>query len=433
VLAVTLLALAAPAGAARTVPLVGELKLLVILAGFTDRPLGRPRSHFVGEPNALVDRFVAYYAEVSAGRLHIVPTVGTETVVLPNPRASYVQRPAALAEDAVTAFASTATAAGDRAALHDANALVVFFAGSGRESHVGGGDPGDPWSNFAGITPPALGPDGFAEACVIAEEEAEPFSSFGVLCHEFGHLLGLPELYAPGGATHEGIGVWGLMGQGTWLGHGDHPPHLDAWSKQQLGWVDVETEPRVVRIPAGPDDAREYYLLENRARIGADERLPGEGILVWHVDERVQGFRSAQSRPERKLLHLVEADGRGDLDRGHAAGGNRGDADDPWRGPPTWRRRLGGLLALTGAILLAGAVLRAVRRRPLRATLVRTLFAAASLAGAVALQRSPVCGPGTAGMAPYEGGPTRVVLRNFSPAGPVMSVDVLVAPPSTPD
>ena len=216
---------------------------------------------------------------------------------------------------------------------------------------------GDPWSNYTVVTPPV---GKFNDACVIAEKEAEPFSPFGVLCHEFGHLLGLPELYAPGGAKHEGIGVWGLMGQGTWLGHGDQPPHPEAWSKARLGWVDVETidhttlgvtlpavtrVPRVVKIPATPGNTQEYYLLENRLREGADAKLPGEGLLVWHVDERVTGFRTAQQNPAHKMLHLVEADGRGDLDRGHAAGGNRGDATDPWSGPPAWRRRAGAGLA----------------------------------------------------------------------------------------
>src|SRR5438105_4487189 len=164
----------------------------------------------------------------------------------------------------------------------------------------------------------------FEAACVIAEKEVRPLSSFGVLCHEFGHLLGLPELYAPGGHAQEGIGVWGLMGQGTWLGRGERPPHLCAWSKLRLGWVEVETiarstrgvtlpqverEPRVVKIPAAPAHPEEYYLLENRARVGTDRRLPGEGLLVWHVDERALAFRSAETDVERKLLGLVEADG----------------------------------------------------------------------------------------------------------------------------
>jgi len=133
---------------------------------------------------------------------------------------------------------------------------------------------------------------------------------------------------------------------------------------------------------------------------------------------------------KRKLLGLVEADGRGDLDRGHAAGGNRGDATDPWSGPPPWRRRASAALLLLGACLVGAAVLRAARPRPLVPALGRLAAAAVALAGGALLGRAPVCGPGTSGMAPHDGGPTRVVLRNLSPAGPVMRLDVLVAPPA---
>jgi immune inhibitor A len=348
-----------------------------------------------------------------------------------------------MAREALAAFARVATAPAERAALRDADALVVFFAGSGRESHTTSGDPNDPWSNYTTLLPGGQDPGTahFDEACVIAEEEVPPFSPFGVLCHEFGHLLGLPELYAPGGATNEGIGIWGLMGQGTWLGRGDRPPHMSAWEKLQLGWVDavtitqttlrvelpaVEQTPRVIRIQATPGVPEEYYLLENRAKVGADASLPAEGLLVWHVDERVEGFRTAQTNPAHKLLHLVEADGRGDLDRGHAAGGNRGDRTDPWHGPPRWRRGLGAALALAGASALAAAVFRAARPRPW-AALGLVVVGAALLAGGALLRRTPVCGPATAGMAPYDGGPARVTIRNISPAGPVMHFDVLVA------
>jgi immune inhibitor A len=233
----------------------GDLHLLVVLAGFPDRPLAKQRSHFVGHRTALVDRLVAYYREVSSGRLRIVPAVGETVVTLPAPRPSYVQRPDAIARDALLAFAASASTPADRAALANAEALLVFFAGAGRESHTATGDPTDPWSNYTGLLPAVSVPGGprFNEAIVIAEREVRPFSSFGVLCHEFGHLLGLPELYAPGGLPQEGIGVWGLMGQGTWLRRGERPPHPCAWSKMKLGWVDVETiddSRRGVELPA---------------------------------------------------------------------------------------------------------------------------------------------------------------------------------------
>jgi M6 family metalloprotease-like protein len=447
VLALLLLVVIDPTAAAREVPTKGDMRVLVVLAGFPDRPLAHDRAHFIGSPTSLIDRLVAYYAEVSGGRLRLVPTVGQAVVTLPKPRPSYVQRPEDMARDAFTAFAQAATAPEDVAAL-DAHALLVFFAGDGRESHTQGGDPNDPWSNYTSITPPVrVGKYAFDEACVIAESEVAPFESFGVLCHEFGHLIGLPELYAPGGLPQEGIGVWGLMGQGTWVRRGTKPPHLCAWSKARLDWVEVETitesrrgvvlpavetEARVVKIPAAPARPHEYYLLENRMRRGADEALPGEGILVWHVDESVGGFRSGQMNPAHKLLHLVEADGRGDLDRGHAAGGNRGDASDPWFGPPRWRRTSAAAALGIGALLVATALLRSARAHALVPVLARLAIAGGLFLLARTLHQSPVCGPSTPGMAPYGGEPGRVILRNFSAPGPRMTVDVFVAPASVP-
>jgi hypothetical protein len=128
------------------------------------------------------------------------------------------------------------------------------------------------------------------------------------------------------------------------------------------------------------------------------------------------------------MLHLVEADGRDDLDRGHAAGGNRGDATDPWSGPPAWRRRLGAGFAILGALALALALLSLGRPRGLLAVLGLGVAGALLLAGGAVLRRGPVCGTETPGMAPYDGGPSRVLIRNFSPPGPEMHFDVLMAP-----
>lgn len=425
--------------ASAKVPSTGELRVLAVLASFPDRAIHRERTAFAGAPTALLDRLATYMGTVSSGRLRVVPQLADTVVTLPLPRARYLQRPDGIARDAITAYVATTDEAGRRA-LETAGAVIVFFAGAGRESHVDGGDPNDPWSNYTDFTPST---HGIGEAIVVAEEEVEPFSNFGVLCHEFGHLLGLPELYAPGGRQNEGIGVWGLMGQGTWLGRGDKPPQMEAWSKVRLGWVDVQTidrttpaveipavaeVPRVVKIPAVPDRPQEYYLLEYRRKAGVDERLPGEGLLVWHVDERVGGFRDAQVDVGHKLLHLVEADGRNDLDRGHTRGGNRGDATDPWIGPPAWVGRARALLVVSGAMMLALAVFRVGRAGPGAGVLLRLVGAVAAFAAVWHLQVGPVCGPGTPGMSPYGGEPVGVVLRNVSALGPSMRVDILVAP-----
>ena len=80
--------------------------------------------------------------------------------------------------------------------------------------------------------------------------------------------------------------------------------------------------------------------------------------------------------------------------------------------------------------MVAAALLRSARSRPFVPVLVRLAVAAGMFVAARALHQSAVCGPSTPGMAPYGGEPGRVILRNFSPPGAVMTVDVFVAPPS---
>lgn len=76
-------------------------------------------------------------------------------------------------------------------------------------------------------------------------------STIGVFCHEFGHILGLPDLYD----TNEfssGVGDWSLMSRGSWGGNnGDVPSPLLAWERADLGWIEL-TEARVPEKPADP-------------------------------------------------------------------------------------------------------------------------------------------------------------------------------------
>ncbi|MDW7660925.1 MAG: immune inhibitor A [Bacillota bacterium] len=65
----------------------------------------------------------------------------------------------------------------------------------------------------------------------------------GVFAHEFGHDLGLPDLYAYDGEN--GTGFWTLMSSGSWLSDGTEdigskPSHMGAWEKFQLGWLNYE-------------------------------------------------------------------------------------------------------------------------------------------------------------------------------------------------
>ncbi|MCH0540500.1 immune inhibitor A [Streptomyces sp. MUM 203J] len=69
----------------------------------------------------------------------------------------------------------------------------------------------------------------------------------GVFAHEYGHDLGLPDLYDTSGkpGAENSTGFWSLMSSGSWLGTGkdsigDMPGDMNAWDKLQLGWLNYE-------------------------------------------------------------------------------------------------------------------------------------------------------------------------------------------------
>lgn len=172
----------------------------------------------------------------------------------------------------------------------------------------------------------------------------------GTVSHEFGHGLGLPDLYDLSQAT-EGIGDWGLMGSGNWASQ-DSPARMEAWSLEQMGWVSVQdaatsgsyaltpaaTGHTVLFVSPTTDNPRgEYFLLENRHAVFSDSAMirihcqmsglapgcDGGGLAVWHVDG--SSFGNNVTPP---LLALMQADGNQGL-QNHF---NRGDAGDPFPG-----------------------------------------------------------------------------------------------------
>ena len=148
-------------------------------------------------------------------------------------------------------------------------------------------------------------------AYVICPEGGQFMSSVSLFGHEFGHLIGLPDLYArPENPGSEGLGYWCAMSHQL---TGGRPQHFSAWCKEQLGWlqpavIDPTVKQKLILAPvegstnecfkvlARPDGS-EYFLLENRRHKGFDQSLPGEGLLIWRV---------VQGRPMLEESHGVE-------------------------------------------------------------------------------------------------------------------------------
>lgn len=331
----------------------GTLRCLALLVDFPDQ-MGRRAPD---DLHALLfskgersDRSMRdFYAETSYGQLDIdgevagwfhLPQPYSEYVGTKSGMGDYPRNSQRMVEDALS-IASESVDFGRFDADADTylDALLVIHSGSGaeeeddkeRRAHM-------MWSHQWYLRDPLV-----VGGVTVYQYAAQPEDgTLGVFCHEFGHVLGLPDLYD---ITYrsKGVGLWCLMGTGSWNQlhqQGDTPGHLCVWSKARLNWIDPEyvSSSRSVSISPielGKDDTayrlwtegrheHEYFLVENRVQQGFDVGLPGSGLLVWHVDDNEHN----NDHPGGYWVGLRQADARLDLEYGD----NVGDAGDPYPG-----------------------------------------------------------------------------------------------------
>ena len=146
----------------------------------------------------------------------------------------------------------------------------------------------------------------------------------GVFCHEFGHGMNLPDLYDIDYSS-AGIGSWGLMAGGGWLGDEKVPGFMSAWSRINLGWIipekvtngsyslDASTLSTTV-YKVNTSVPGEYFLLENKQQIGQDSFIKGSGLAIWHIDDNKRVTDNSDNSDEsHRLVDLEQADGLGHL------------------------------------------------------------------------------------------------------------------------
>jgi immune inhibitor A len=226
------------------------------------------------------------------------------------------------------------------------DAVFIVHAGKGAEE---GGDTHALWSHRSSLPIPyyVTGEGAVVRSYLVGPEEEFGHATYvGVYCHEFGHILTLPDLYDVGNSKLAGMGYWSLMASGSWNGNGQWPAHLDAWCKNKLGYGKYMTisygDPNLVNVTMGSsvsDTLRykillpaayntEYFLVENRQQISFDRSLPGPGLLILHCDDHLPGDNN-MSQWGHWRVSVEQADGLNHLE----AGTNDGDAYDVFPGP----------------------------------------------------------------------------------------------------
>lgn len=341
-------------------PIAGPLRVKVLLVDFPDKPGTLPVSHYqqllFSKDTYPTGSMRDYFREVTQAKVDVLGSVhgwlrlpqdysyytnnesGTEW-------ASYPRNAPRMAEDAVhAALDAGVDFSSDLDVLNDGTVTALFIIHAGRGAEVLNPSIGGShiWSHKWMMRRPVdLGNNLFASTYLTVPNDCK----LGVCAHELGHLaFQWEDFYDPNygsdGKEWDGSGSWDLMAGGSYNGGGHRPCHPAGLHKTQHNWIEVEevsssgqftlkpytaTTGSLLKVSSPKYRSGQYLLLENRTRTGFDSDLPGEGLLVWKVDESADMFA-----PEKPALLLVQADGRRQLQTPNDW--NTGDAGDPFPG-----------------------------------------------------------------------------------------------------
>jgi immune inhibitor A len=353
---------AAKTVAGRSPNITGTFRILAILVQFSDHPSSVASTFFDSLVfDSLGSTVHQYYKEISYGQLDLV------TVNLPSATGwrtapqtydyyvnnqqglgNYPHNSQKLVEDLVDQIDPIVNFANyDNDNDGDVDVLLVIHSGTGAELSRSNSDI---WSHKWEINPRLKDGKYISSYTIQPEYWYTPGDmTIGVYSHELAHGFGLPDLYDQDGSSW-GIGRWCLMAYGSWngaTGMGESPAHPSAFCRAKMGFApvtnvtsnitaqsiqDVEEGGPIYRLWTSGMSSHEYFLVENRQRIGYDSRLNGDGLLIWHIDETQASNDNEWYPPNPSGSHymvaLEQADGLYELEHKTSIG----NAGDPFPG-----------------------------------------------------------------------------------------------------
>jgi len=189
---------------------------------------------------------------------------------------------------------------------------MVFFIVAGYTSNYSGNDDDLLWPHMTYLVDSASyrpfeldGKYSYLMACSGErygwQGRNNMINGIGVICHEFSHVLGLPDLYdtdySGSGGQSNHPGDWDVMAGGSYFNYGRTPVGYTGWERFILGFNDPNyiTEPGEYSLSAVGSTGEcfvlptltegEYFILDNRQKSGWDAYIPGSGMIIAHVDE----------------------------------------------------------------------------------------------------------------------------------------------------
>lgn len=226
---------------------------------------------------------------------------------------------------------------------NDGEIDMVFFMVAGYSSSYSGNNDGYLWPHmsylidwWSGWPPQPYVYDGktmgtYASSCEIYGWESQGTTmpnAIGTICHEFGHVLGLPDLYdtdySSSGGESNHPGSWDVMAGGSGNNYGRNPVGYSLWERWELGFTDTPAElslgaqsltavdvSNTGYMMQSPNE-NEYFLFENRQPGKWDSALPGHGLVITRVDysnEQAWWNNEVNCDPAHNYYELLHASG----------------------------------------------------------------------------------------------------------------------------
>jgi len=177
---------------------------------------------------------------------------------------------------------------------------------------------------------------GYACSSELRGSRGAIMCGIGTFAHEFGHVYGLVDYYATDGGNHHTLSLWSIMDEGAYLNEGRTPPTYSAYDRFYLGWLTptILKSSRSVSLPdlkssnkaylisptklhnleGDNPNPKEFFLLENRQKIGWDRFLPNSGMLITRIKYNALTWiiNSPNNDEQAMGVDIMEADGIAD-------------------------------------------------------------------------------------------------------------------------
>lgn len=177
------------------------------------------------------------------------------------------------------------------------------------------------------------------------DRRTKKMDGIGTFTHEFGHILGLDDMYDTDDYNN-GIGIhpgnYSLYAHGSYNNDSKTPAALWAFERNQMGWLDegenlirlsgdmdvtlehflTSGQAAFIDCQPGLTDGKEWIIVENRQQTGWDQYIPAHGLLIYHYDYTAEAkyqnwsVNGPNNYAKHPCLYIKAADGdNSDLNR----------------------------------------------------------------------------------------------------------------------